>query len=173
MSKEYLWTELELPFEDEEKVRVWDELKVRKLKEIKCGECLFEFIKLGFSAIQIDTMLDLRPATIEKRCIEFLKQKEDNYDDFKFLFEKSAGLPRIMEVNRYLKSNHLNLTEFCKNEGINFEGFSIYLDNLSSIGYIKERLDEKNEQIQKQRAYPSTYKRGKWTTSMKCVIRLA
>lgn len=175
MAKQYIWTELDLPFDDKEKMLVWNELKAKNIKELKSGQYLFEFFKLGFSAIQIDSMVNLRPSTIEKRCIEFLKGKENNYEDFKFLFEKCIGLPRINDVNIFLRSGYLNLNDFCNNEGIDCDAFKEYLNNLSTVQYVKERLDNKNQQIQSKKEINRKliFKKCKWNTSIRCAIRLA
>ena len=154
MAKRFYWTKVDLPFSGEEEMIIWEELKTKKLQELKTGETLFVFLKLGFSALQIDGMLDLRPTTIEKRCVEYLLDKKDNYDDFKFLFEECKGLPRIKDINIYLRSSHTSVKKFCAIEGIYYEDFNNYMNLMFQTSYVQERIKEREERLQEKSNNP-------------------
>ena len=111
---------------------------------VKNGKHIFFLLNKGFTVIQIDNMLDIRPVTVEKRCMEYLKSLENCDKEIQFLLENDLGLDKLKILKRFLKSN-LDEKNFCKRESIDIGVFRNILSLFSGIEYIDNLLVEKKQ----------------------------
>lgn len=127
--------------------------KMYSLSEVrKNGEILLYLLKIGFNPLDIDELLDIRSVTIERRILEYLREKEkyggDTYEDFKFIFEKIKGLKYFDIYKRFIFSD-LNEYDFCKREGITKTVFNALKERLDFKG-VKKYEDKISEEKTKR-----------------------
>lgn len=145
----------------------------------KDGKILLFLLKIGLNPIDIDQLVDIRAITIERRILNFLKEKEENgedtYDDYKFIFEKVKGLPTVDIYRRYLYSK-ISEKDFLKVELISGERLRTIKKEMNSKGMKRYEDELRLEREKKDAKYKNSvnYEKGKRKkTYSRHVIKLA
>lgn len=145
----------------------------------KYGEILFYLLKIGLKPIDIDQLVGIRVTTIERRILNFLKEKEERgeetYDDYKFLFENVKGLPDIDIYRRFLYTK-LKEEDFVKVELISKSGLRILKEKMNSKGMRRYVEELQRREIGKDKSSKSSARRpskGKKRVSANYVLKLA
>lgn len=134
--------------------------KAKTCKLRQSGKFMYILLRLGYSPIEIDQLLDIRVKTIERRILSELKNldfEKDTYDDYVFLFEKVSGFPYVDIYKLYIRSD-LSENEFAARECIDIATLRRIKEVFSTNGANKYKNQVYQKRLEIYQNYKSTIK---------------
>ena len=125
--------------------------------DLKDGEGLTALLQLGYDLIEMHSIVNLKPKTIEKRIFEYTtKVALPNLDEIFEIMLQDKCFPRVQLFKDFCKSK-FNAKKICRLNNIKDHQLEEIIDDFMRFSLAREMLKKRSERIEEFRKNNETF----------------